>query len=1173
MLKIVSFFLILMTAVSVDFPEPNHCFEYIDDARNEPFYVSEEVVVDFGWGGIDARQLGGFMYSYECAKLEGGEEVNYEVTNAADDDGPEWKAPPHSFEPGEYVVSASITSYDTMEGEGYQCYIVIAAEDPTAVIEGGSSRVVAPNLAFKVDGSQSTNSNLKDDPHKGLTYLWTCTQLKTPPSFCKGDWTFNEKVVTIPGKLAVDEDEFVFTLTVSTEWDTHDNTSQTIYVLKNSVNLVIDCKKNCPPVATYSDVKSSTFLEGFCHQSCKLVNDNDLVWTIASKTKSSFTFNYKTSTRFGREGRKFLIKENVLKPGIYNISLQLKAGHQRSGYSNIIIEVPGPAEVKDCRVTPEKGESLKTRFTFKCVQVPPNDRNYYELVYKDTTDPSKTTSVIEGYYPNVFRQTFVLSSSKNKKLQAIITKTGHPTNVVPLKVEVISSLANKPTKEVIKIVTNVYNGKTPSQSVEQLARSTDIVERRKAMQIMTSLVEELVDTKIEEDPQFTNFIRTLKIRATKDLLSTSPSKVSTILKMGDTLTKLNNFQSPTTDPEIAKISTSVCDKITDKMLNVMKEKQNLLNMAEESKSVARFVSRCLKSHAKENLKILEPLKLNISKKIRPPPSEGQPVLVEDYPDYEDHGPDYYNNLRDLTIATGNTLNASSKMAKVMAFTTAIGEGIVKTEGKFDTTLVLKDLGKEIADSRMASDGVVLIPSQDFAGETHPFDVFLTIWKQDIMWWNPNHTRVATNIAIIQFWHSTCKKRIYDFQQPVEIFFTKRPDFVFTRNSEKNVFRISDKCGRISCNQILQFAVPKRRMLHVEFSNFTEKNSLKFITTYFKFPTMGDFHNGTINEFDTLNISFINREDYDVLVYIGILSVYNKTETSIHFNVHSKVTNCLRWNREAIQWELSCYPGDGGNSSVIHCKCYHFSAIAGYFENINFLEKTVLMPDLELQVVSTKVIFLTFVVTLCVFHVLVIFVLLPKKKICVYYLADNNTKHRFAYLVTVKTGLKLSASTSSNVTIRLHGENKSSEPHVLNYPDPRKSLLQNFGEDLFLLATESSLGELEEIELWFDSVGVNPTWHCREIYVYDMQQHQEWRFKIQVKFSVLKGFTYYAVEPFKQKETIIKRKFRIVEIPKFVAWEDCQSTFNPDHCMLVISGWFNNYFDNFFDNLRFLGDIL
>ena len=45
---------------------------------------------------------------------------------------------------------------------------------------------------------------------------------------------------------------------------------------------------------------------------------------------------------------------------------------------------------------------------------------------------------------------------------------------------------------------------------------------------------------------------------------------------------------------------------------------------------------------------------------------------------------------------------------------------------------------------------------------------MSSWSKDIMWWNLKQTRVSTNILSVQFWHSSCKKRIKRFKSPVNL---------------------------------------------------------------------------------------------------------------------------------------------------------------------------------------------------------------------------------------------------------------------------------------------------------------------------------------------------------------------------------------------------------------------
>lgn len=47
---------------------------------------------------------------------------------------------------------------------------------------------------------------------------------------------------------------------------------------------------------------------------------------------------------------------------------------------------------------------------------------------------------------------------------------------------------------------------------------------------------------------------------------------------------------------------------------------------------------------------------------------------------------------------------------------------------------------------------------------------------------------------------------------------------------------------------------------------------------------------------------------------------------------------------------------------------------------------------------------------------------------------------------------------------------------MNYPDPEKKLLQKNEENWFFIGTEFYLGDIEKIDLWFDSIGYRPAWY-------------------------------------------------------------------------------------------------
>lgn len=70
------------------------------------------------------------------------------------------------------------------------------------------------------------------------------------------------------------------------------------------------------------------------------------------------------------------------------------------------------------------------------------------------------------------------------------------------------------------------------------------------------------------------------------------------------------------------------------------------------------------------------------------------------------------------------LNATAKIAKMMALTAAAGEGVVTSMGQLQDTLVLKDTGSEIFKMEIRHEGVTFIPSEDFKNDEHSYDLLV-----------------------------------------------------------------------------------------------------------------------------------------------------------------------------------------------------------------------------------------------------------------------------------------------------------------------------------------------------------------------------------------------------------------------------------------------------------------
>ncbi|RXN17626.1 polycystic kidney disease 1-like 2 [Labeo rohita] len=107
------------------------------------------------------------------------------------------------------------------------------------------------------------------------------------------------------------------------------------------------------------------------------------------------------------------------------------------------------------------------------------------------------------------------------------------------------------------------------------------------------------------------------------------------------------------------------------------------------------------------------------------------------------------------------------------------------------------------------------------------------------------------------------------------------------------------------------------------------------------------------------------------------------------------------------------------------------------------------------------------------------------------LEDNDPLAEYRYLLSINTGHRRGASTSSQVTVTLQGTEGESEPHHVT--DPEKPVFERGGLDMFLLTTPCSLGELQSIRLWHDNSGQHPAWYVNKIMVQDLETGQKWHF--------------------------------------------------------------------------------
>ncbi|CAH2324536.1 polycystic kidney disease 1-like 2 [Pelobates cultripes] len=219
-----------------------------------------------------------------------------------------------------------------------------------------------------------------------------------------------------------------------------------------------------------------------------------------------------------------------------------------------------------------------------------------------------------------------------------------------------------------------------------------------------------------------------------------------------------------------------------------------------------------------------------------------------------------------------------------------------------------------------------------------------------------------------------------------------------------------------------------------------------------------------------------------------------SKSNLTIAITSFMSQCVFWDEVNQDWNnTGCKVGPKTTPTSTHCVCNHLTFFGSSF---------IVMPN-AIDVTKTVELFATFVdnpvvvTTVGCIAVLYVMVLIwarrkdiqDNAKVKVIALEDNDPFAQYRYLVTIFTGHRRGAATTSKVAITLYGSEGESEPHHLY--DPDGAVFERGGSDIFLITTLFPLGELMSIRLWHDNSGDKPSWYVNRVLVHDMEMDQKW----------------------------------------------------------------------------------
>ncbi|MEE6499912.1 hypothetical protein FKM82_003634 [Ascaphus truei] len=219
------------------------------------------------------------------------------------------------------------------------------------------------------------------------------------------------------------------------------------------------------------------------------------------------------------------------------------------------------------------------------------------------------------------------------------------------------------------------------------------------------------------------------------------------------------------------------------------------------------------------------------------------------------------------------------------------------------------------------------------------------------------------------------------------------------------------------------------------------------------------------------------------------------------------SQCVYWDEVTHSWNnTGCHVGPNTTPSSTQCLCTHLTFFGSSF---------IVMPNV-IDVSRTAELFATFVdnpvvvTTVGCIAVLYVLVLIwarrkdiqDNAKVKIIALEDNDPFAQYRYLITVFTGHRRGAATTSKVTVTLYGSEGESEPHHLCDPDGPG--FERGGANVFLITTLFPLGDMQSVRLWHDNSGVKPSWYVNRVLAHDLELDQKWYFLCNSWLSVEVG---------------------------------------------------------------------
>ncbi|KAJ6636310.1 Polycystic kidney disease 1-related protein, partial [Pseudolycoriella hygida] len=732
----------------------------------------------------------------------------------------------------------------------------------------------------------------------------------------------------------------------------------------------------------------------------------------------------------------------------YVFQVSLQNGNGSASFKATALKAVGG----NCKVHPSKGEEVFTKFKFTC--------NYYlHTLFQGETAILQTNS-----------HTFTSKLNANEKISIkALDHVGHD-QLISIEVDVKEPQSLNTAEEISEIFTSKNETLDLARMIKDSKSAAFVLINTVASRLSninpvqaTDIVSRILDLVIEHPMISFEDISPIS-NSLKNLLVPIQMNHTIGLKCGKILSKISN-QLQIYDDDVSHPDFISCTK------NVLSAVSEMIHPFETIPPVQIVDSLISNEYHVEDYKYYGELDFGIFEKLE--------------------------NLEEMTLAIVKIINAlTSHAAKSFYPMESLNDANVNDIQfevlPFDNETI-RNNGNQLKINGRAAE--VTMSKKLLSYFVNESSISCTFFTKNPMWWFPDETEINSDVVGVSIYDQDQNALgVTNLPQPIEILF-----------QIKNITQVSHNGTLQSTTDMATYKIkcPINGLVFINFTHLVPDSSVK---VYFKSQPLKSSE--ILDENHAMIVDGANLQpngssfsytcsncDVNSLVYMSIVpyGTGNDSSRRIEFSFQLNSVQCLHWVLNSWKPDGCLVDAELSTFHQIYCKCSHLSMFAVKHQKSEYC-----LVRSDNNVPRKSVLWILILLLVILFGILTLWAWrqdqLDKKSSKLVYLSDGHVgSSPYPYAVTVVTGTRFNAKTTSHVGIKIHGNDFVTQIIPLFHREGQ--LFERGSINTFTIATRKSLGRIRKITLCYHCYGSYPSWYCEAVIIRDLQRNEEWNFDV------------------------------------------------------------------------------